>query len=83
MWRKELHETYGMFDENFEIAGDWEFWLRIAQHETFLHIPKLLGLYLRSETSIEHRDPDLTTREILMLRQKYASGHHCSPASKG
>lgn len=28
MWRKCLHERNGMFDENYQSAGDWDFWLR-------------------------------------------------------
>jgi glycosyltransferase involved in cell wall biosynthesis len=28
MWRKCIHERNGMFDENYQSAGDWDFWLR-------------------------------------------------------
>jgi glycosyltransferase involved in cell wall biosynthesis len=71
MWRKKLHNIYGLFDKNFESVGDWEFWLRIANKEKFLHIPKLLGLYLNSPTSIEHRDTDIVKREIALIRNRY------------
>ena len=27
MWRKSLHDKYGVFDESFKSAGDWEMWL--------------------------------------------------------
>ncbi|MGD8766117.1 MAG: glycosyltransferase, partial [Desulfobacteraceae bacterium] len=54
MWRRSVHEEYGFFDETFVVAGDYEFWLRISQTNTFLHIPVCLGLYLRSPNSIEH-----------------------------
>ena len=30
MWRRTLHDTYGMFDDKYKSAGDWEFWLRCA-----------------------------------------------------
>jgi len=29
MWRRNLHSTYGLFDDKYRSAGDWEFWLRL------------------------------------------------------
>jgi len=53
MWRRELHDKYGFFDPEFEICGDYEFWLRTGVRETFHHIPEVLGLYFMSPTSNE------------------------------
>jgi GT2 family glycosyltransferase/Flp pilus assembly protein TadD len=53
MWRRELHDQYGFFDPEFEICGDYEFWLRTGVRETFHHIPDVLGLYFMSPTSNE------------------------------
>lgn len=37
MWRKRLHDELGMFDERYESAGDYEFWMRcLAANKTFL-----------------------------------------------
>jgi GT2 family glycosyltransferase/Tfp pilus assembly protein PilF len=71
MWRKGVHDKYGYFDESLESAGDWEFWLRMAEGETFLHIDEFLGLYLYSPTSCEHRDPDLSRREAILIQGRY------------
>lgn len=71
MWRKSLHQKYGYFEENYESAGDWEFWLRISKTEKFLHLKEVLGLYLKSPTSIEHRNPDLVVKEAERLQQQY------------
>ena len=71
MWRKNLHEKYGFLDETLESAGDWEFWLRLAAGETFLHIDEFLGLYLFSPTSSEHKNPGLSRREAEIVRQRY------------
>lgn len=30
VWRKSMHEKYGVFDTRFLCAGDWEMWLRAA-----------------------------------------------------
>ena len=66
MWRRSLHDRHGWFDPSFEIAGDYEFWLRLAEQERFLLIPEILGLYLLSPQTAERRDKPralLETRE--------------------
>ncbi|HEY6320006.1 MAG TPA: hypothetical protein VJA16_00425, partial [Thermoanaerobaculia bacterium] len=71
MWRKCMHAKYGYFDESFESAGDWEFWLRMAETETFLRLDEFLGLYLSSPTSVEHRNRELACQENLRVHQRY------------
>jgi GT2 family glycosyltransferase len=71
MWRRSLHNKYGYFDESLEQAGDWDFWLRLAEHETFLHIDEFLGLYLYSPTGRQYRDSELTLREGRTVHQRY------------
>lgn len=72
MWRRALHARYGLFDESFRICGDYDWWLRLAQAEEFIHVPELLGLYLESPSSIEHRDPELSLREVTRVRETYS-----------
>jgi glycosyltransferase involved in cell wall biosynthesis len=71
MWRRSLHEKYGYFDEKLQSAGDWDFWLRLAERETFLHIDEFLGLYLFSPTSSEHKDPVLSRKEAEEVKKRY------------
>ena len=71
MWRKCMHAKYGYFDESFESAGDWEFWLRMAETETFLHFREFLGLYLSSPDSAGHRNHELTRQEDARVHQRY------------
>lgn len=71
MWRKSLHEQYGLFDATMRSAGDYEFWLRISASETFYHIPETLGLYLRSEQGIEWSNPGLMHSESGVARKRY------------
>lgn len=72
MWRKNVHEKHGYFDETFHSAGDWEFWLRMAQTEKFLHLKEFLGLDLKSPTGINNRDSKVLEEEIMRVRRKYA-----------
>ena len=63
LWRRDVHDEYGYFDDSFITSGDYEFWLRISQTRNFLHIPVRLGLYLRSSGSIEHSNREKQREE--------------------
>ena len=78
MWRREVHDEYGYFDPSFVTSGDYEFWLRISQTNTFMHIPTQLGLYLSSPESIEHSNRECQREEnnkiLKMYQEANASG---------
>ncbi len=44
VWRRKLHEKYGILDEGFESAADLEFWLRVSDEAVFRRIPEFLTL---------------------------------------
>jgi tetratricopeptide (TPR) repeat protein len=71
MWRKSMHDLYGYFDASFVTSGDYEFWLRISQTESFLHLPELLGLYLKSPHSIEHTNRKQQVEENRKILSMY------------
>nr|WP_167940963.1 glycosyltransferase [Desulfobaculum xiamenense] len=71
MWRRSLHGTYGYFDRDFEVCGDYEFWLRIARRENFRLIPEVLGLYFLSPETAERRDKLRSRNETLLARKRY------------
>jgi len=84
MWRRSLHNQYGLFDEHMQSAGDYEFWLRISDKTRFVHIPRILGLYLMAEQSIEHRQSSLSVAEAQEARQRYwLSRNESIPPSLG
>lgn len=70
MWRRILHNTYGLFREEFISAGDYEFWLRIGKKETFYRYPETLGLYYRNPEGIEH-GADTGKEETIRIWQEY------------
>ena len=46
MWKRSLHENYGLFNQKYKSAGDWEMWLRAASKGSkFMKIKTSLGLY--------------------------------------
>lgn len=46
MWKKQLHNKFGYFDQKYKSAGDWDFWLRCAfGGAKFIKHPEVLGIY--------------------------------------
>ncbi len=43
--RKEVFGIAGLLDESYHYAMDYEWWLRVAMHYRFHHIPKFLATY--------------------------------------
>ncbi len=73
VWKREVHEEHGYFDDRMVSAGDYEFWLRIARTRKFLHVRQFLGLYLESPTSVERANADLGRREAEEARARYGN----------
>jgi ADP-heptose:LPS heptosyltransferase/glycosyltransferase involved in cell wall biosynthesis/tRNA G46 methylase TrmB len=80
MWRKNIHDTIGYFDESYRAIGDYDFNLRFALHLKAMHIAEPLGLYLERPTSItfrddtrlqEHKRIALTYRNAEIIEQLY------------
>ena len=71
MWRKNVHSEFGYFDEKFEVAGDYEFWLRISEKCRLKHIKEYLGLFLMSPNSAGHINPVAITSERVDVGNMY------------
>lgn len=83
MWRRRLHVKYGFFDSQLLVAGDYEFWLRVAQAgEEFRHLPQALGVYADRPESREHREPIRTLWETAQVRSKYTKEAYGPNSSK-
>ena len=55
-WRREFSERVGWFDERFVVAGDKEFWSRIAAAKVRVGlIPRVLYLYTRNPQSLSQQ----------------------------
>ncbi|MGE5406732.1 MAG: glycosyltransferase [Methanosarcina sp.] len=80
VWRKSVHEEYGYFDKNYVTAADYEFWLRLAQKNEFIHTNELVGLYWLNEGTVS-RKGDKPILEAQEIKGKYKE-LYCSERSK-
>lgn len=72
MWRACVHDEFGYFDEIFFTAGDYEYWLRIAQKYTFHHLKETLGVRLIRDDSLEYDGNSfLSVLETVFLQKCY------------
>lgn len=62
MWRKSMHDKYGLFDETYKTAGDWKMWCRaVEQGAQFLKIAGAYCLYYDNPRGLS------TDRELSQL----------------
>jgi len=71
MWRRAAHDRYGWFDEELVVAGDYDFWLRMAWDEVFVHVDEALGLYLNAPGSVEHANLKKSMQEVQLVRNRH------------
>jgi glycosyltransferase involved in cell wall biosynthesis len=75
MWRSSLHFIDNLwFDENLEIAGDYDFVCRIAQKYKLIKINEVLGSYYKSpdNKNKELQNINKTVNESISVSEKYA-----------
>lgn len=74
MWRKSLHEDLGFFNTNYNIAADYDMWLRIASHYNLLRIPGPLGVVFHSPNTISGaNNMRQLNSEILSIQKAFMS----------
>jgi hypothetical protein len=74
MWRRSVHDEHGLFSERYRIAGDYEFWARIAQTHSFAAVPEALGLFYDSPHTLSGIGSRLTVdTESLDIQRKYVA----------
>lgn len=76
MWRKSLHDKYGVFDASFRSAGDWEMWLRAASRGSrFKKIDGLYNLYCFNPKGVSTNPDNFSWKqeEEKRVYEKYSS----------
>ena len=69
MWRHELNDSIGGFDERYESQGMRDFLLRVVERFRMLHIEEFTGLKLVAAGAPLNQDA--SERELAFLKQNY------------
>ncbi len=72
MWRREAHLTVGLFDEELEVAGDYDLFIRIAHRFGAAHLKENLSLFLKRDDSLSGKDNALkTAKELRYIMSRF------------
>lgn len=71
MWRRSIHARIGLFDDSWQLAGDYEMWLRMAAHGVQMkHIPLELGLFFDDGAGVNNPEQSAMESRRALLRWK-------------
>lgn len=74
MWRAEIHSKHGiLFNEKYEVAGDYDFVLRVAELYDFKRLDAVLGSYYKSKSNSnkEYQNLSTTLSEVEEIKSIY------------
>lgn len=73
MWRKTMHEKYGLFDTKYISAGDYEMWLRATAYGAqFKKVEGILGLHYVNPSGLSTNPYNpFIYKEVQEVREKY------------
>jgi GT2 family glycosyltransferase/Tfp pilus assembly protein PilF/SAM-dependent methyltransferase len=71
MWRKSIHETVGYFSDEYQSAGDYDFWCRVALNYPMKHVPEFLGLYYENPKGFCNSKKALSIQETVSVQKNY------------
>jgi glycosyltransferase involved in cell wall biosynthesis len=73
MWRAALHHQLGYFDDSYQLAGDYEMWLRmVACGAVFKHIPQVLGLFFDDGAGVNNLEQsNMESRRAILKWRKH------------
>jgi len=70
MWKKELHDKVGLFNDRLEIFGDSLFWTKLAEISTnWKRIPNKLGIYAQRPGQNLESNLKLKSNDLIILEQ--------------
>lgn len=73
MWRKNLHDRFGLFDPRYPTAADFDFWLRcLAGGAKFKRVDEIVGLYYHNPNGLSTHSQTSNMREGAEIKQNYA-----------
>lgn len=77
MWRKTMHERYGLFNTSYKATGGMEFWVRatLCGNAQYTLIPEIYSLYYYNPTGISTRPDSLDKIEKKRVIETFTHLH--------
>jgi len=78
MWRRSIHDRFGMFNDSLMSAGDYEMWLRSVDGGAKMKkIDKVLGLYFRNPDGVSTSSKTLQKAlfEVNQVKNQYSRSY--------
>jgi glycosyltransferase involved in cell wall biosynthesis len=73
--RRSCYDEVGLYDENLPWE-DWDMWMRIARHYSFIYSPTPSAKYRHHEKSLSHSDPGRMLKDSFKIGLKqFRLGH--------
>ena len=75
LWRRSLHDRYGLFSTNFVSGSDWEFWLRCAMGGSKMSLIKEpLGIYYHNPVGVSTNVSNMQRNisEVIKIHRYYS-----------
>ena len=73
MWRKDIHDKIGYFDEQFRLVADFDFQVRVARQYPMIKIKEPLGFYLEGTPNNLSSNLSFQFMEISVLHLRYGN----------
>ncbi len=73
MWRKEIHDTIGYFDEQFKLIADLDFQIRVAKKYHMVKVRRQLGYYLEGTAANLSSNFSIQDKEHTVLHLRYGN----------
>jgi len=74
MWRKSVHESVGLFDEQLKICGDQDFWYRVTKEFYVAKIEFILGEFENiANNGLSSKSENMKERIVILFRYGFWS----------
>jgi hypothetical protein len=74
VWRKDMHDKFGLFDESLFSASDYDMWFRVLVGKGVIKkLDEFVGVYFSNEKSISRNPNTLreAVNEVMQVKSKY------------
>ena len=75
VWRKSIHERFGLFDTSYFSAADYDMWFRVLKGGgKIAPIEEVVGLYYENPNGVStnSKSLDRALEEVFSIRDKYS-----------